>query len=151
MPPDGTALFRCIEGSFRSLVGLELVPLDGNEDSRERWLYEQAPFGILAHDGGSDPRFVYANRTAQRCFEYSWDEIVGMPSRLSAGPDGQADRDRLLDDTRRQGFTDDYRGVRVAASGRRFWIERVLLWNLLDPDGHRCGQAALIREWRDVT
>ncbi|MDA3623973.1 MEKHLA domain-containing protein [Saccharopolyspora sp. WRP15-2] len=61
------------------------------------------------------------------------------------------DRDRLLEDARRQGFTDDYRGVRVAASGRRFWIEKTLLWNLLDADGHRCGQAALIRDWRDVT
>ncbi|MDA3647893.1 MEKHLA domain-containing protein [Saccharopolyspora indica] len=53
-PPDGTALFRCIEGSFRSIVGGELVPLERDDDSRRRWLYERAPFGVLAHESGSD-------------------------------------------------------------------------------------------------
>ncbi|ABW14794.1 conserved hypothetical protein [Parafrankia sp. EAN1pec] len=41
-----------------------------------------APFGLLAHDASTDPLFVYANKTAQQRFEYTWDEFVGMPSRL---------------------------------------------------------------------
>ena len=51
---------------------------------RDGWLYEHAPFGLLAHDTSADPRFVYANSTAQGCFGYAWEEFVGLPSRLSA-------------------------------------------------------------------
>jgi len=52
-----------------------------------------APFVCLAHnkfeEGVEDPLFVYANRAALRLFEGSWDEIVGMPSRLSADTSAQ--------------------------------------------------------------
>jgi hypothetical protein len=47
-------------------------------------LYEDAPYAVLAHNTDPDPRFIYANKTAQRCFEYSWSELTSMPSRLSA-------------------------------------------------------------------
>jgi PAS domain-containing protein len=143
-------VFLRIERSHRTVVGGALVPVDGDVETRERWLYTQAPFGLLAHDGGSDPRFVYANRTAQRWFEYGWDELVGRPSRESAGPEDQAERDRLLADAARKGWSDGYRGVRVSRTGRRFRIEDVLMWNLLDDAGERCGQAARIRSCRPV-
>ncbi len=51
-----------------------------------RWLYGQAPFCLLSHDGGPDPRFVYANLSAQRCFEYAWDELVGCPGDVAPLP-----------------------------------------------------------------
>ena len=44
------------------------------------WLYEAAPFGILAHDTAADPVFVYGNRRAQAIFEYDWDELTALPS-----------------------------------------------------------------------
>jgi PAS domain-containing protein len=143
-------VFQRIEQSHAALVGDALVPLDGDAEFRERWLYARAPFGLLAHDGGADPRFIYANLAAQRWFECGWDDLVGRPSRESAGPDDQADRDRLLADVARQGWSDGYRGIRVARTGRRFWIEDVLMWNLLDDTGERCGQAARIRNSRPV-
>jgi exopolyphosphatase/guanosine-5'-triphosphate,3'-diphosphate pyrophosphatase len=58
---------------------------------------------LLAHDkfvaGVTDPAFTYANRAALTLFEGTWDEIVGMPSRLSAddSPEAQEDRNRLLE------------------------------------------------------
>ena len=152
MSPERSPLdvFRCIERSHRALVGAALVPLDGDAGARERWLYAEAPFGLLAHDGAADPRFVYANRTAQRWFECGWDDLVGRPSRESAGPEDQAERDRLLADVARRGWSDGYRGVRVARTGQRFRIEDVLMWNLLDDAGRRCGQAARIGSVRAV-
>jgi hypothetical protein len=51
----------------------------------------------------------------------------------------------------RQGYTDDYRGQRIAKSGRRFWIDETTVWNLLDHDGTFHGQGALIRRWADLT
>jgi hypothetical protein len=35
-----------------------------------------------------------------------------------------------------------YRGDRIAKSGRRFWIDRGVVWQLLDSDGVPWGQAA---------
>ena len=131
--------------SHHRLLGTQLAGPSavGASASDLEWLYERAPFCLLAHDGGSDPRFVYANRTAQRCFEYGWDEFVGLPSRLSALPDGRAERAVLLASVARDGFARGYRGLRVAKSGRRFWIEDVTVWNVFDPEGRPIGQAAV--------
>lgn len=131
-------LFALVTGSHERLVGDALIPADAGPS----WLYREAPFGVLAHDGGEDPRFVYANVAAQTAFEYSWEQVVGLPSRLSAEPDDRAERRRLLAAVQRDGFIDDYRGRRISRTGRRFWIEDATVWNLLDADGVRVGQAA---------
>jgi hypothetical protein len=70
-----------------------------------------------------------------------------MPSRLSAETPDRAARARLLDAVSRQGFIADYAGVRVAASGRRFRIERATVWNLVDAAGAAQGQAAAFADW----
>lgn len=114
------------------------------------WLYEEAPFGLLAHDTSADPRFVYANRTAQRCFGYTEAEFTGLPSRLSAAPDAQEDRDAFVAAVNRRGFADGYRGRRVRKDGSLFWIEDVCMWDLVDADGHKHGQAAVFRSWSDA-
>lgn len=130
--------------SYLKLLGEPLVP-EGLEAAS--WLYE-APFGLLAHNTAPDPVFVYANLSVQRLFEYDWDEFVGLPSRLSAGEEDREARRVLLENVRDQGYTNAYRGPRVAKSGRRFWIDDVTVWNLVDGSG-RVGQAALIRRWED--
>ena len=99
-----------------------------------------APVCLLAHDGGADPRFTYANAAAQRLFGY--ETLVGLPSRLSAEPDARAERDRLLAAVRRDGFITNYAGIRRTASGRRFRIVAATVWTLLAEDGARHGQAA---------
>jgi hypothetical protein len=114
------------------------------------WLYSDAPFAVLAHNTDADPVFTYANRTAQSCFEYKWDEFVTIPSRLSAEAPNRDKRQRLLDAVARNGFIDNYRGLRIAKSGRRFWIEGGIVWELRDENGERRGQAALFTSWTDV-
>lgn len=141
---------RLLTSTYERVVGAPMLPADAPpEAGTARWLYEEAPFGLLAHDTSADPLFVYANRTAQRCFEYGWEEFVGMPSRLSAEPD-DGERRRLMDGVLRDGHVGDYRGRRIAKSGRRFWIEDTTVWNLLGSDGGLHGQAALIRRWSDA-
>ena len=105
---------------------------------------------VLAHSTAADPIFVYANRTAQSCFEYGWDEFTTIPSRLSAEAPNRDERQRLLDAVAHNGFIDNYRGLRIAKSGRRFWIEDGIVWELRDENGKRCGQAALFTSWTDV-
>lgn len=132
------------------MVGERLLPGSVAAADGARWLYEEAPFALLAHDTSTDPLFVYANRTAQRRFEYSWAEFVGMPSRLSAQAPERAERASFMTAVRRNGFVEDYRGLRIAKSGRRFWIERATVWNLIDADGALHGQAARVPLWTDA-
>jgi hypothetical protein len=138
-----------LAGSHLRLVGSPLAEPGQSPAALARWLYEEAPFGLLAHENGPDPRFIYANQTAQECFEYDWREITGLPSRLSAAPEGQENREKLVAEVEAHGFVEGYRGLRVAKSGRRFWVERLTMWNLVDKDGVRHGQAAVFPAWHD--
>jgi hypothetical protein len=134
--------------SHLALTGRPLVATELPVPDAARWLYEEADFAVLAHDTSDDPCFVYANRVAQRCFERSWAELLGMPSRLSAEAPAQSERAATLARVAATGFVADYRGVRIAKSGRRFWIEQGTLWNVVDPIGVRLGQAAAFRSTR---
>lgn len=144
--PLDEAFFELLTGSFRRIVGAPLVE-EGQEPS---WLYHDAPFVVVAHNTDADPRFIYANRAGQACFEYPWDEFVTLPSRLSAELPNRAERQQLLDAVTRNGFIANYRGLRIAKSGRRFWIEDGIVWQLIDRDGNRRGQAATFSTWKDV-
>ena len=143
---------RLLAGSHDRLVGTTLLPQEAGGDAAEqaRWLYESAPFCVLAHNTDADPRFVYANKAAQARFEYGWDEFTTLPSRLSAEAPDRAERQRLLDAVTRDGFIGDYRGIRIAKSGRRFCIESAVVWQLIDEAGVLRGQAAAFGDWREV-
>jgi PAS domain-containing protein len=141
--------FDMLVSSYRRYVGAEPAFLAGGEATPD-WLYERSSHCVLAHDIGSVPRFIYANRAAQRCFEYDWDEIVGLPSHLSAEPGDRDERQRLLDAVARDRFATGYSGLRIAKSGRRFWIEDGVLWQLVDGGGVVRGQAASFGRWRDA-
>jgi len=138
--------FHLIIGSYARIVGRPLVA--ANQDAW--WLYNHAPFAVLAHDADPDPRFIYANRTAQSCFEYSWGEFTALPSRLSTEAPGRAERQELLDAVTRDGFASGYQGIRISKSGRRFRIEDGIVWQLIGVDGLPHGQAATFSSWGDV-
>ena len=137
---------RPLLASHLRLTGRPLLPT-GEAIAMAQALY-LAPFVVLAHDASDDPRFTYANRAAQQLFELPWPEIVGMPSRFSAEPVAREERQRLLERVAQDGYIDDYSGVRVAKSGRRFMIRRATVWNLLDEHGHQTGQAATFSDWQ---
>ncbi len=138
--------FHLLTSSYARLVGAPLVE-PGCDAS---WLYEQAPFAVLAHNTDRDPRFIYANKAAQRCFEYSWDEFMQLHSRLSAEAPDRAERQRLLNAVASKGFVSGYSGLRIAKSGRRFWIRDGVIWQLTDEHGIQQGQAAIFRSWQDA-
>lgn len=116
---------------------------DGND---ARALYE-APFLLLSHGLERDPIFNYGNRFAQSMYGVTWAQLISMPSRQSAEPITQSERDRLLARVRHSGYVDDYSGVRIARNGQRFFIRDVLVWNVVDQDGQYCGQAAFVERW----
>jgi hypothetical protein len=110
----------------------------------------EAPFPVLAHGTETPPVFFYGNRAALTLWERTWDEWVGMPSRETAEPDAREVREALLAKVARDGFFDGYTGVRVSKSGRRFFIENALVWNVVDAEGVVLGQAATFATSRVV-
>ncbi|ADV81462.1 MEKHLA domain-containing protein [Terriglobus saanensis] len=136
--------------SFERLTHQPLVLQEISPDDAPRWLYEDAPFGILAHNTAADPVFVYGNKTAQKRFEYSWEELTALPSRLSAEAPERSERQRFLEEVQQHGFVANYRGIRIAKSGKRFWIEDAIVWQLTDADGVYRGQAAFLPRTLDV-
>jgi len=150
-PFDVTSLDQAllILDSHARVVGRPLLETAGAPAERARALY-LAPFVVLAHAAARDPLFSYGNAAAQSLFELEWADLLALPSRLSAEPVNQAERQRLLDAVSARGFIDDYAGVRVSRSGRRFRIEQATVWNLLDSDGAYRGQAATFATWSPV-
>ena len=132
--------------SFARLLGRELVSRDASTVEQARRLFE-APFVVVSHGTEADPVLNYANATALRLWEMDWDTFVQTPSRLTAEPMHRDERARLLERTRRDGYVDDYSGIRISQSGRRFRIEQAIVWNLVDAAGHLRGQAATFDRW----
>jgi hypothetical protein len=57
------------------------------------------------------------------------------------------ERAQLLERTSRQGYVDDYQGIRISRTGHRFQIHQAIVWNLLDDREQRIGQAATFSRW----
>lgn len=135
--------------SLRHWTGRDLVAPDLSSAEAARLVYE-APFVVLSHNTAADPVLTYGNRAAQALFELTWDQLTRMPSRLTAEAPDWEERARLLAQVAAHGYIDDYSGVRVSRTGRRFRIARATVWDLLDDAGRHCGQAATFAEWMDL-
>lgn len=135
--------------SYHHLTGRDLIDPGLPDQDAARALFE-APFALLSHDTRADPILTYGNRTVLRLFEIDWGQLTAMPSRYTAEAPDRAERERLLQEVTARGYVDNYRGVRVAASGRRFMIERACVWNLVDTGGACLGQAATFAHWRPL-
>jgi hypothetical protein len=136
-----------LRSSLRHWAGRDLIAADRSAAEAARLVYD-APVVVLSHTADADPILTYGNHAALDLFELSWDELIRMPSRLTAEAPDREERARLLARVVANGYVDDYSGVRVSRTGRRFRIERATVWNLLGPDGRHCGQAAAFSEWR---
>lgn len=144
------AFYQLLADSYTRLLGRPLVPQAMSVVEATEWLYESAPFAVLAHNTDRDPIFIYGNKAAQRRFEYTWDEITRLPSRLSAEAPDREERRQFLERVQRFGYESGYKGVRIGKSGRRFMIEEATLWQLLDANGKLHGQAVVIPRTRDM-
>lgn len=136
--------------SFARLLGRELIARDGSATEQATRLF-QAPFMVVSHGTEVDPVLNYGNAAALALWEMSWDELTRTPSRLTAEPVHRDERARLLARTREHGFVDDYSGIRISKTGRRFRIEQAIVWNLTDESGGHRGQAATFDRWIDLT
>jgi hypothetical protein len=134
--------------SFLRITGKPLIDIAANGNIYQV-LYD-APFCVVSHNTDDDPIFNYANKAAQAAFEMHWDDFTRLPSRLSAEAMTQEERDTLLARVTKNDFIDDYQGVRISSTGKRFFIEDAIVWNIKDEHGHYHGQAAVIYKYRYI-
>ena len=132
--------------SYRQLLGEQLIPRVGSELEQARALFEAGRV-VVSHGTQADPILNYGNQAALNLWEMDFASLTATPSRMTAEPMHRDERARLLEQTSRDGYVDDYRGVRISSSGKRFQIERAVVWNLFDEQGQHAGQAATFTDW----
>jgi hypothetical protein len=136
----------CMARSLKHLTGRDLMAGVIDSMSLSRAVFE-APFVLVSHGAEADPMLNYGNRAALDLWEMTWEELTRTPSRYTAEAPNREERARLLEAVTRNGFIDDYSGVRISKNGRRFRIARATVWNLLTEDGSPSGQAAMFDHW----
>jgi hypothetical protein len=152
--PSSLAQIRTIAQSLKHWTGRDLIdgwPLPaatgGTAEEEFAARIFHAPFVLVSHGVEPDPVLNYGNQTALTLWEMSWDELTRTPSRLTAEAPNREERARLLATVTRQGVIDDYSGIRISRSGRRFRILQATVWNLVTGGGQYAGQAALFAHW----
>jgi len=102
---------------------------------------------VASHGREQDPILNYGNQIALDLWQMNWQDFITTPSRLTAEPINQEERQKILSKVTQDGFIDNYQGVRISSTGRRFAIEKAIIWNLVDGDNRPCGQAATFSHW----
>lgn len=136
--------------SYRHWLKTDLIPRSGTPEEQAQALFEADPV-VVSHGTQSDPILNYGNQTALRLWEIKLEQFLQTPSRMTAEPMHRDERAQLLERTTRDGYVDDYQGVRISSTGRRFLIEQAIVWNLLDEKGEYRGQAATFSHWKELS
>jgi len=101
---------------------------------------------VVSHGTESNPILNYGNQKALDIWELSWQKFTKIPSRETAESIEQAERDRLLAETTKQGFC-EYSVIRITSTGKRFKINQGVVWNLIDEQQVYQGQAAVFADF----
>ncbi|WP_308638004.1 MEKHLA domain-containing protein [Paenibacillus silvisoli] len=134
--------------SYQKLLGKPLLERGDKESAAE--LLFGAELVVLSHGTQPDPVLNYGNRAALTLWEMDWEAFTVIESKHTAEPMIQAERQRFLEAVAKQGYIDDYSGIRISSSGRRFRIEEAVVWNLFDENGEYYGQAAAFANYTFV-
>lgn len=127
--------------SFARFVGRPLIDAAATPADAAYNLFH-APLIILSHGIEDDPILNYGNEAALKLWESDWETLTRTPSRLTAEPMLRDARARLFEKVNAHGFADNYDGIRITTSGKRFKIKDAIIWSLINRDGKFHGHAA---------
>lgn len=133
--------------SYKLYLGEDLISREGNAEAQAQRLFE-SDFVVVSHDKRPDPILNYGNRTALNLWQMEIRTFCETPSRYTAEPVHRDERKRLLQRTAKNGFVDDYSGIRISSTGQRFFIPKAIVWNLVDFKNNYRGQAATFSDWK---
>lgn len=137
---------QIILNSYQKLLGKDLIDRQVSEEEQAKNLFFSS-FAVLSHGTQSDPIYNYGNQIALQLWERDWDELMKMPSCLSVEVILREDRQKILEATQKQGFIENFQGIRLSKTGKRYKINDITLWNLIDEHDCYCGQAATFSQW----
>lgn len=136
--------------SFSALFGSELISRKGTSIEQAKSLFF-APFVVVSHDTQTDPLLNYGNQIALELWQMNWSDFINSPSRLTAELINREERQKMLQEAAKNGYIDNYSGVRITSTGQRFLIDRGTIWNLCDRYHNYCGQAATFSQWQMIS
>lgn len=131
---------------YEHWLGKSFFPKKSDRVAFTRELF-LAPFALLSSGCEKDPMLNYGNLTTLQLWETSWEEFCKTPGRETAEKIEQESRERFLREVEAKGSIQNYEGIRISKTGRRFRIQDACVWNLIDSRGNYYGQAAVIRKW----
>jgi hypothetical protein len=137
---------RLLLESYRHWLKRDLLPLvsDSVQNAKNLFL---APFVVVSSGTDADQILTYGNESALKLWDMPWDILCRTPSRQTAEPLHQEKRAAFLNEVRKRGYIENYEGIRISSTGRRFRIQEALVWNLIDEQGRHAGQAATFSKW----
>lgn len=137
--------------SFHHWTGKPLMPIADRRSPLEiaNSLFN-ANFVVVSHGTQADPILNYGNQKALDLWQMDWATFITTPSRYTAEPIERSEREQLLAQAKSQGYISNYRGIRIASNGDRFYINQAIIWNVVDKNGKLWGQAATFSNWEAI-
>ncbi|WP_019499421.1 MEKHLA domain-containing protein [Pseudanabaena sp. PCC 6802] len=135
--------------SFQHWTGKPLIETKGADEEIARSLFE-ASFILVSHGMEADPILNYGNLAALDLWQMDWAQFTSTPSRHTAEPVAREERERLLRQAQTHGYISNYNGIRISSTRKRFEIKSAIVWNVLDEEDRKCGQAATFSEWNYI-
>ena len=130
--------------SLEKLTGENIIKRTTPKEDLKK--IERGEFVLVSHNTAEDPILNYGNPFALKLWELNWEEFTKTPSRNTTEHDLREKRQKMLKITEKQGYFDQYEGIRVSASGKRFKIKNAIIWNVLNESNFKIGQAAFFNE-----
>lgn len=140
---------RLILSSYEKWKGRKLIePTPNQEPESIAAQLFYAPFVVVTSNANADPILNYGNQAGLNLWEMPWEVLTQTPGRHTAEAVHRDERQKFLDTVQKNGFIDNYSGIRISSTGKRFKIENATVWNLVDESGSYLGQAATFNQWK---
>ena len=140
---------RLILASYRHWIGKSLCPEDKPDEVLTHEVFF-APFVLASSGIEEDPILNYGNQRALDLWEMDWNVFTRTQGRYTAEAPEREERARFLETVKKQGYVDNYRGIRISSTGHRFEIRQATVWNLIDQNGQYAGQAVTFKTVTDL-
>ncbi len=130
------------------LIKFQEISISEQEQAHNLYLLKSP---VLSHNNEDDPTLTYANASALKLWHRCWEEMIGMPSRLTAPVQERKQREISLQGLSKNNSIENYEGIRVNSKGECFMIKNAKIWTIWDEQGDVYGQAATFNHWRSLS
>ncbi len=142
LTPEIIQHIQYLLNSYELLVGNPLFERTGNPVEEAQRIWNHPDRILVSHGTEAEPILNFGNQIALKRWEMTWEELTSTPSKKTAETDLREAREKMLKDVAEKGFCENYNGVRISKTGKRFWIRNTVIWNVFDEAGKPIGQGA---------